>query len=59
MLLVRGSQSMPVEQILNLPGWSNVPAIRNRRIYYLDDRIELPCPVVFDALEELAKKLHP
>jgi iron complex transport system substrate-binding protein len=59
LLLVRGSQSMPVEQILNLPGWSNVPAIRNRRIYYLDDRIELPCPVVFDALEELAKKLHP
>ncbi len=59
LLLVRGSQSMPVEQILNLPGWSNVPAIRNRRIYYVDDRIELPCPVVFDALEELAKELHP
>jgi iron complex transport system substrate-binding protein len=59
LLLVRGSQSMPVEQILNLPGWSNLPAIRNKRIYYVDDRIELPCPVVFDALEELAQQLHP
>ena len=58
LLLVRHS-SMSAEQILSRPGWSNLPAIKNKRIYYIDDRIELPCPVVFDGLEELAEELHP
>jgi iron complex transport system substrate-binding protein len=58
LLLVRGSK-MSAEQIVNRPGWSNVPAIKNHRIYYVDDRIEIPSPVVFDALEELARQIHP
>jgi iron complex transport system substrate-binding protein len=58
LLLVRGSK-MSAEQILSRPGWSNVPAIKNNRIYYVDDRIEIPSPVVFDALEELARQFHP
>ena len=58
LLLVRHS-TMSAEEILDRPGWSNVPAVKNKRIYYVDDRIELPCPVVFDALEELAEELHP
>jgi iron complex transport system substrate-binding protein len=58
LLLVKNSV-MSTEQILSRPGWSSLPAIRNKRIYYVDDRIELPCPVVFDALEELAEELHP
>ena len=58
LLLVRGSK-MSAEQIVSRPGWSNVPAIKNHRIYYVDDRIEIPSPVVFDALEELARQIHP
>ncbi len=58
LLLVRSS-AMSAEQILSRPGWSSLPAVKNKRIYYVDDRIELPCPVVFDALEELAEELHP
>ncbi|MGC9158724.1 MAG: ABC transporter substrate-binding protein [Terracidiphilus sp.] len=58
LLLVRDPR-MSAMQILTRPGWSDLPAIRNKRIYYVDDRIELPCPVAFDALEELAKELHP
>ena len=50
---------MSAEQILSRPGWSNLPAVKDKRIFYVDDRIELPCPVVFDALEELAEELHP
>jgi ABC-type Fe3+-hydroxamate transport system substrate-binding protein len=34
-------------------------AIRNDQIYYVDDRIESPSPVAFDALENLAKQFHP
>ena len=58
LLLVRNS-AMSAEQILSRPGWSSLPAVKNKRIFYVDDRIELPCPVVFDALEELAEELHP
>jgi iron complex transport system substrate-binding protein len=58
LLLVRGSK-MSAEQILTRPGWSNLPAIRDKRIYYVDDRIEIPGPVAFDALEELARQFHP
>ena len=58
LLLVRSSK-MPVEQIRERPGWTSLPAIRNNRIYYVDDRIEIPSPVAFDALEELARQIHP
>jgi len=29
-------------------------AVKNNRVYYVDDRIESPSPVAFDALEDLA-----
>ena len=58
LLLVRGSK-MSIERIRELPGWKNLPAVKNNRVYYVDDRIDLPSPVAFDALEELAKQFHP
>jgi ABC-type Fe3+-hydroxamate transport system substrate-binding protein len=58
LLLVRGSK-MSLEQIRGRPGWANLPALKNSRIYYVDDRIDLPSPVAFDALEDLAKQFHP
>jgi iron complex transport system substrate-binding protein len=58
LLLVRGSK-MSVEAIRNRPGWLTMAAVRNNRIYYVDDRIESPSPVAFDALEDLAKQFHP
>jgi len=58
LVLVRGSK-MSVEAIRTRPGWLTMPAIKNNRIYYVDDRIESPSPVAFDALEDLAKQFHP
>ena len=58
LLLVRGS-GMSLQAIQDRPGWQSLPAIRNHRIYYVSDQIEYPSPVAFDALEELAKELHP
>jgi ABC-type Fe3+-hydroxamate transport system substrate-binding protein len=58
LLLVRGSK-MSLEQIRGRPGWANLPAVKNNRIYYVDDRIDFPSPVAFDSLEELAKQFHP
>ena len=58
LVLVRGSK-MSVEAIRSRPGWVTLAAIRNNRIYYVDDRIDSPSPVAFDALEDLAKQFHP
>jgi iron complex transport system substrate-binding protein len=58
LLLIRGSR-MAIEKIRVQPGWESLPAVKNNRIYYVDDRINLPSPVAFDALEDLAKQIHP
>lgn len=58
LLLITGSR-MSIDNIRNRPGWATLPAIRNNRIYYVEDEIQYPSPVAFDALEDLAKQLHP
>jgi iron complex transport system substrate-binding protein len=58
LLLIRGSR-MSMDKIRAQPGWNSMPAVKNNRIYYVDDRINLPSPVAFDALEELARQFHP
>jgi len=58
LVLVRGSR-MSVDAIRTRPGWRTMAAVKNNRIYYVDDRIESPSPVAFDALEDLAKQFHP
>ena len=40
-------------------GWDRLEAVRGARVIYVDQKLELPSPSVFDALEELAKTLHP
>src|SRR5215472_17055261 len=40
-------------------GWDRLDAVRHARVIYVDERIELPSPSVFDALEGLARSLHP
>lgn len=40
-------------------GWDRLDAVRNGRVIYVDERMELPSPSVFDALEGLARALHP
>jgi ABC-type Fe3+-hydroxamate transport system substrate-binding protein len=58
LLIVRGSK-VSLGAIRTRPGWLSVPAIKNNRIYFVDDRIEYPSPVAFDALEDLVNQLHP
>jgi iron complex transport system substrate-binding protein len=58
LLLVRGGKTT-LEVLEDRPGWAALPAVRMRRVYYVDDRIDLPSPVAIDALEELAREFHP
>ncbi len=58
LLLVRGGK-MSVQDLAKRPGWNTLRAVREGKVFFVDDRIDLPSPIAFDALEDLAKQLHP
>jgi iron complex transport system substrate-binding protein len=47
------------EELLAHAGWDQIEALRNNHVIYMDERLVRPSPVVFDALQQLAKELHP
>ncbi len=48
-----------VEELSERPGWRGLDAIRNRRIAVISDAINRPAPRLVEALEDLARQLHP
>ena len=58
LLLVRGGKTT-LQVLQDRPGWSSMKAIKARRAYYVDDRINFASPVAIDALEDLAKQFNP
>jgi iron complex transport system substrate-binding protein len=58
-LILMKNSKMTLATLLQMPGWKELPAVAQRRVYYTDERMELPSPVLFDAMEDLAKQLHP
>ena len=58
LLLIRGSKTT-LAVLKDKPGWSALPAIQDRRVFYADDRIELASPIAIDALEDLSHEFHP
>jgi ABC-type Fe3+-hydroxamate transport system substrate-binding protein len=57
LLLIRGSK-VSLDELAGRPGWQALSAVRERRVYFVDKRIELPSPAAIYAMEELAKQLH-
>jgi iron complex transport system substrate-binding protein len=58
LLFMKGS-NMTIGELKTRPGWEHLKAVREGRVYYTDARIQHPSPIAFDALEDLAKQLHP
>jgi iron complex transport system substrate-binding protein len=58
LLLVRGSE-FSLEDLRKKSGWNSLEAVRAGHVFYVDDRINHPSPVAFDALEDLANQFHP
>jgi iron complex transport system substrate-binding protein len=58
-LIANGHPTLSLDELNTRPGWNRVPAVIAHRFIEIDARLEHSSPVVFDALEELARVLHP
>ena len=48
------------EQVATRPGWGDIQAVKNTRVYgFNDDLVSRPGPRMIDGLEELAQAMHP
>ena len=58
-LVLKRNGKMTLAVLAGKPGWDALPAVRDHRVFYVDDRIEIPGPIAIEALEDLARQLHP
>jgi len=58
LLLIKGSK-VSLADLSGRPAWQGLSAVREGRVFFVDQRIELPSPAAIYAMEELAKQLHP
>jgi len=58
LLMMRGPQ-ITAASLQRQTTWQKLDAVRKGKFLYEDDRLEYPSPAAFDALEDLAKQLHP
>lgn len=49
----------PLPDFRRTPGWKNLRAVQEGRIYYLSEYLQHPSPLFVDGVEDLAQKLHP
>jgi ABC-type Fe3+-hydroxamate transport system substrate-binding protein len=60
LLLIKGGHpTLAIDELRTRPGWDRIPAVNANRFIETDARVEHSSPVVFDALEELARTFHP
>ena len=62
-LVFASAHAAPVKDTVNdlraRPGWRNLEAIRQNRVAVVSDAVNRPGPRLIDAIEELARQLHP
>lgn len=54
-----GQFAHEVDELRNRPGWRDLDAVRNNRIVVVSEAISHPSPRLVDAIEYLARALHP
>ncbi len=60
LLLVSGAHGgISREDLKARAGWDQIEAVRDNHLIYMGEQLFHPSPVVFGALEQLAKELHP
>ncbi|HLJ86150.1 MAG TPA: cobalamin-binding protein [Candidatus Angelobacter sp.] len=58
-LLLIKDVPLTIDSLKKTPGWRDVKCVQQGRVFYVDDRIYYPSPLVFDALESLAAQFFP
>ena len=53
------SAARDFEALAELPGWRNLEAVQNKRVAIISDAVNHPSPRLVDAVEQLARQLHP
>lgn len=53
------SAAKDFQSLAELPGWRNLEAVQNKRVAIVSDAVDRPAPRIVDAIEELARQLHP
>jgi len=56
-LLMKGGP-VSLKDMQRSAGWSSLAAVQKGRIIVVDDRVQIPAPVAFDGLEDLARQIH-
>jgi iron complex transport system substrate-binding protein len=56
-LLIQGGP-VTLKDMQQHPGWNSLEAVRKGRIITVDNRLQIPSPVAFDGLEDLARQIH-
>ncbi len=56
-VLIQGGP-VTLKDMQQQPGWNSLEAVRKARIITVDSRIQIPSPVAFDGLEDLARQIH-
>jgi iron complex transport system substrate-binding protein len=59
LLPANGHQPISLADLEKRPGWDRLEAVRRHRVLYYDERLDHSSPVAFDALEDIARQLHP
>lgn len=55
-----GSIGAAIEQLQELSGWRELPAVKTARVHYVEaDWLNRPGPRIVDALEQVAELIHP
>jgi len=57
-ILLLENSPFGLEEMRTRPGWRTLEAVRMGRVIRVDDRLQYPSPVAFDALEDLARQLR-
>lgn len=59
-ILANAAYGITVESVMERPGWDVISAVKNRRVYPInDDLVTRPGPRIVDGLEAVAKLVHP
>lgn len=55
-----GSSNTAAEDILKRPGWENIDAVKDKKVFYVDENIvQRATPRLVDGLEQFAEIIHP